>query len=29
MLNGDSLDARIMHDACTRHMSAVCAQPEG
>ena len=29
MVNGDFLDAHIMHNPCTRHMRAVCAGPEG
>jgi hypothetical protein len=24
MINGDSLDAHIMHNACTTHMPVVC-----
>ena len=26
--NGENLDAHTMHNACTKHMRAVCARPE-
>jgi hypothetical protein len=29
MVNGDSLDAHIMHNACTTHMHEVCEGSEG
>jgi hypothetical protein len=29
MVNGDSFDAHVVHDACTTHMPALRARPEG